>query len=106
MGWKIAFIVAVVGITAVADFSPALSQDKSKEWTLVDLNTLDCRTFLKMTGEERGTTVAFYHGVLTGMKKEMTVNVPLLSEITDKVVDHCIDKPNDILLKVFQEKRK
>jgi len=106
MSWRIFFIVIVVGIMAVAGSSPALSQEKSTKWTLVDLNTLDCKTYLKMTGEERETTVAFYHGFVSGMKKEMTVNVPLLSEISDKVLDQCIDKPNEVLLKVFQENRK
>jgi len=106
MAWKIILIVAVVGFMAVAGPSSALSQEKSPKWNLVDLNTLDCRTYLKMTGEEREATVAFYHGFVSGMKKEMTVNVPLLSEISDKVLDQCIDKPNEVLLKVFQQNRK
>lgn len=101
-----ALVIAAVGTLTVAGFSPALCQEKPKEYTVVDLNTFDCRALLKMTGDERGTTLAFYHGLITGMNKEMTVNVPVLSEVTDKVVDHCIDKPSDVLLKVFQEKRK
>ena len=106
MRWKMVFTLAIVGIIGVAGISQALAQEKSTKWTLVDLNTLDCRTYLKMTGDERETTVAFYHGFVSGMKKEMTVNVPSLSEVSDKVLDQCIDKPNEVLLKVFQENRK
>jgi hypothetical protein len=40
------------------------------------------------------------------MTKETSVNVPVLAETTDKVIEHCIDNPKDVLLKVFQDKRK
>ena len=106
MNWKTAFITASIGVMVVAGSSPAFSQEKSKEWTSIDLNTLDCRTYLKMTSDERQTTVAFYHGFVSGMKKEMTVDVPAMAEISDKVLDQCIDKPGEVLLKVFQENRK
>lgn len=99
------FFVVAIGMV-VTNTMPAFSQDRPKEWTVVDLNTLDCRAFLKMTGEERNITVAFYHGVITGMAKEMSINIPVLAEVTDKVVDHCVDNPKDVLLKVFQDKRK
>src|SRR5512138_833351 len=103
---RVAICITMIAMLFSAGVSPALSQEKSKEWTVVDLKTLDCRTFLKMTGDERGNTVSFYHGLLTGMKKETTINIPALAEITDKVLDQCVDKPNAILLKVFEENRK
>jgi hypothetical protein len=106
MNWKTAIIITFIGIMVLAGSSPAFSQEKPKEWTSVDLNTLDCRTYLKMSGEERQSTVAFYHGFVSGMKKEMTVNVPAMAEISDKVLDQCIDKPSEVLLKIFQENRK
>ena len=102
---RIIFVVAVLGIMALANTAPVFSQEKPKEWVVVDLNTLDCKALLKTTDRERDLVVAFYHGVVTGMKKEMSVNVPVLSEVTDKVVDQCIDNPKEVLLKVFQEKR-
>lgn len=98
-------VLAVLGIMALFSSSPALSQVRPKEWVDVDLNTLDCRDFLRTSGRERDLVVAFYHGVVTGMKKETIVNVPLLSEVTDKAVEQCIDNPKEFLLKVFQSKR-
>ena len=103
---RILCLVTVIGIIASIHTTPTFSQDPPKEWTVVDLNTLDCRTLLKMPGDARDTTVAFYHGMITGMNKEMSVNIPALGETTDKVIDHCIDNPKDILLKVCQDKRK
>lgn len=103
---RIIWVFAVIGIMALIDTSPAFSQEKIREWVLVDLNTLDCRALLKTTDRERDLMVAFYHGVVTGMKREMTANVPVLSEVTDKVIDQCIDNPKENLLKVFLEKRR
>jgi hypothetical protein len=103
---RIRHIVAVLGIISLVSITPVFSQEKPKDWVVVDLNTLDCKSLLRMSGNERDVTVAFYHGIITGMNKETSINVPVLSEVTDKVVDHCIDNPKDILLKVFQEKRK
>ncbi|MGH8069305.1 MAG: HdeA/HdeB family chaperone [Candidatus Entotheonellia bacterium] len=103
---RILCLVTVIGIIASIHTTPTFSQDPPKEWAVVDLNTLDCRTLLKMTGDERDATVSFYHGIITGVNKEMSVNVPALAETTDKVIDHCIDNPKDILLKVFQDERK
>ncbi len=103
---RIVLVFAVIGVMALFNTSPVFCQEKTKEWVLVDLNTLDCRALLKTTDRERDLMVAFYHGVVTGTKKEMTANVPVLSEVTDKVIDQCIDNPKENLLKVFQEKRR
>ena len=99
-------LIAAIGIMAGTYTPPTFSQDRPKEWTVVDLNTLDCRTLLKATEDARDAIVSFYHGMITGMTKEMSVNIPALAETTDKVIEHCIDNPKDILLKVFQDKRK
>lgn len=99
-------VVAMLGIVGIMYATGAFAEDAPKKWTTVDLNKQDCRTFLKMTGYEREITVAFYHGVITGMKKETSVNIPALAEATDKVMDHCIDNPKTVLLQVFQDQRK
>jgi hypothetical protein len=103
---RIFVFVVMLGMVGITYATGAFAEDAPQKWTVVDLNTQDCRTFLKMTGYERDITVAFYHGVVTGMKKETTVNIPALAEVTDKVMDHCIDNPKDVLLKVFQDLRK
>ena len=99
-------VVAMLGIVGITHATAVFAEDAPKKWTTVDLNKQDCRTFLKMTGYEREITVAFYHGVITGMKKETSVNIPALAEATDKVMDHCIDNPKTVLLQVFQDQRK
>lgn len=103
---RVVFVLVVLGIMTLVNITPAFAQEKVKDLVAVDLNTLDCRSLLKMSGSDRDITLAFYQGMITGMNKETSVNVPVLSEVADKIVDHCIDNPKDILLKVFQEKRR
>lgn len=85
--------------------APCFPQDKPVIQDKVDLNTLDCRTLLKMIGDQRNNTLLFYHGFMSGMNQEFITNIPELAEVTDQVIDHCIDNPNDTLMDVFKSKR-
>jgi hypothetical protein len=60
MRHRMLFLVATLGIMAVTQTTPIFSQDRPKEWTVIDLNTLDCRTLLKMQAEAKDATLAFY----------------------------------------------
>ena len=74
----------------------------SKPHTGHDFEFLSC----KFSQLSRPAPFCVVSGKAYIVKKEMTVNVPLLSEISDKVLDQCIDKSNEVLLEVFQENRK
>lgn len=103
---KIIIILAVFGLVVMAAATPALSQEKTKVDVVVDLKTQDCRTLLRMSGSERDFTLVFYHGFMSGKKNDTNFNGPELAKITDQIIDHCIDNPNDGLLKVFETMRK
>lgn len=70
------------------------------------LNELDCRTFLKLDGDERAFTLVYYHGFISGRLNQMELPVDAMAAATDRVVDHCIDKPGDKVLAVFEQARK
>lgn len=70
------------------------------------LNELDCRTFLKLDGDERAFTLVYYHGFISGRLNQMELPVDAMAAATDRVVDHCIDKPGDKVLAVFEQGRK
>lgn len=72
----------------------------------VDLGTLDCRSVLKMAGDDRADVLLFFHGYLSGLKKEGVVSVNALATSTDTILDHCIDHPADSLLTAFNDARK
>ncbi len=91
-----AFAMALFGTVAFA---------QNKTNPIVDLKTLDCRTFLKLDSEHRNDVIMFYHGYVSGQKNETVVNVDMLAQATDKVMDYCIDKPADTLMKSFMSSR-
>jgi hypothetical protein len=88
---------AFMSSSAISQTTPAMST--------VDLATLDCRTFLQMEGENRNNTVLFLHGYVSGQKKQTKIELAPISEATDRIVNQCIDKPNDVLLTVFDRNR-
>jgi hypothetical protein len=86
---------------------PAFAQDKPAAAPKQPaLNEVDCRTLLKLDGEERGYTLVYLHGFVSGKTGELNLAAQTLSEVTDRVIDHCIDKPGDKLLAVFEQMRK
>jgi hypothetical protein len=92
-------VVFAIGLFGAVAFA------QNKINPVVDLNTLDCRTFLKLDSDHRNDVLMFYHGYISGQKNETVVNVDKLAQATDKVMDYCIDKPADTLLKSFMSSR-
>jgi len=80
----------------------AAAQDKE---AMMDIAAVDCRTMLKMENEARDFTLIFFHGFMSGKKSEMMFDAPALTEVTEKVLDHCIDNPDDTVLKTFEALR-
>jgi hypothetical protein len=70
------------------------------------LNDMDCRTLLRLGGEERAFTILYMHGFISGKTNQLLLPADELAAATDRVIDHCIDKPNDKLLPVFEQARK
>ena len=93
--------LTVLSIGLIA--SVAMAQDAAKP--VIDLTTLDCRTLLKLDGDERQDVIMFYHGYISGQKSETVADVDKLAQATDKVVDQCISKPDEALLTAFSSNR-
>jgi hypothetical protein len=70
------------------------------------LNELDCRTLLRLNGDERAYTLLYLHGFVSGKANQLLLPTEELAAATDRIVDHCIDKPGDKLLPVFEQVRK
>ena len=45
------------------------------------------------------------HGFVSGKTGQTMLPAQALAEATDRVVDHCIDRPGDKLLSVFERVR-
>lgn len=69
------------------------------------LDQLDCRTLLRLGGDERAYTLLYLHGFVSGKLGQLQLDVQTMADVTDRVVEHCIDHPSDRLLPVFQKQR-
>jgi hypothetical protein len=69
------------------------------------LDELDCRALLRLGGDERGDTVGWLHGWVGGRRGLTQFPAREMAEATDRIVDHCIDEPDDKLLTVFERVR-
>lgn len=91
---------------AAATALPAWSQTDVAARADVNLETLDCRTMLKMDSEDREFTLVFFHGLISGRQGTMVFQAQPLAEATDRVLEQCIDSPDETLLAVFEKARK
>lgn len=92
---------AVTSPAAIAQAKAAPAVQRSSA-----LNELDCRTLLKLDGEERAYALIYYHGFVSGRLNQLELATEAMATATDRVMDHCIDKPGDKVLSVFEQVRR
>ena len=87
----------------------AMAQDKSaavaQNQKQVGIDELDCRTLLRLSGDERGFTILYLHGYVSGKKGQILLPAQQLAQETDQVIDQCIDQPAAKLLPLFEKVR-
>jgi len=87
------FIAAVPGRASAADNTKSVTE-------------LDCKSVMRLDGEDRTATIAFLHGYIAGQKGQKVIDITKLSEATDKLIDDCLDHPTakalDVLMKYAQ----
>lgn len=100
-------VVLAAGFATSAGLAPALAQTPppAAQGKQVPISELDCRTLLRLGGEERDFTIIYFHGFVSGRSNLQVLPVQELAEATDKVIERCIDKPGDKLLAVFEQVR-
>ncbi len=93
-------------LTLVCSLSGAASANAAADKTdSGGLDQVDCRTLLRLSSEERSFTLVYFHGFVSGKHGQLQVDTPTLSAASDRVIDHCIDRPGDRLLMVFEKIR-
>lgn len=84
----------------------ALAQPAAPAPRDAGIDQLECRTLLRLGGDERAYTLLYYHGFVSGRMNQTSLDPQVMAEATDRIVDHCIDHPGDKLLPVFEKQRK
>ena len=96
--WIVVSMAVVLGL-------PNISVYAQDDDSIVQLKAYACRRLMKLNDSDKKGAIMFFHGYVSGRKKASTADVSVLSEVTDKVIEHCIDNPNDSLLSVFEKYR-
>lgn len=95
----------VLGAIALASFSsPIRAQPTTETATedVISLSGLTCRDLLKAEGDDRSNLMIFMHGYISGKTGNMSINGPVLAAISQRIIDACIDQPEQKLLSVFE----
>lgn len=100
-------LIMSTGIILLTSIATAVAQDEAmpEADSIVTLETISCRNLLQLNDQEKQATIMFFHGYVSGKKSELTADVNALSTVSDKVVYHCIDNPEDTILSVFERYR-
>lgn len=95
----VALAGALVAGTVHAQSAPALGPQQQA------INELECRTLLRLSGDERDFTLLYLHGFVSGRKNQLLLPIVDLSLATDKLIDRCIENPKDKALAVLEQVR-
>lgn len=98
---KIAAALTCTLAAATANAQPTPAAEARQQ----ALNDLECRTLLRLGGEERDFTLLYLHGFVSGRTQQLLLPVKDLAEATDQLIERCIDKPNDKALAVLEQLR-
>ncbi len=79
---------------------------KQEDSSMIDTASISCRELLKLEDSDKQATMAYLHGFISGQKNELKVDVDKLREISDQVIERCIDRPNDSVLSLFERYRR
>jgi hypothetical protein len=99
------FVLTLITLTLNLKGTMAQSETMSEDNSVVDLETISCRDLLKLNDEDKRSTIIFFHGYMSGKQSDLTADVDVLGEISNQVIDYCIDNPDDTLMSVFNRYR-
>jgi HdeA/HdeB family len=72
---------------------------------VLEMDSVECRTMLKMDSDEQDFTLIYFHGYISGTKGQTLFDGPALREATDKIMDYCIDNPSASVMEAFEKNR-
>ncbi len=93
-----AFLLGIPSMTVYGQ-----SESVIENASVINIETLNCRDLLRLKDNDQEATLAYFHGFLRGKKNELTIDVVKSGEVSDKVMDHCIENSGDSILTVFEQ---
>ncbi len=81
----------------LAPFAAQAQQDER------DLDNIECREIMILSGLDRDTAIAFMHGYLVGQSDETTFQLSRLTEATEIFLNDCLEKPDNNAVSVMKD---
>lgn len=97
---KTKFCIPTILLTLLSMTIPA---SRIEALERLDLTTVSCKEMLLMEGDQRDSTIVFFHGMMIGKNGSTVLDAQTLSNTTDKVLEHCVNNPQDKLISVFEK---
>ena len=94
------FMTAAITTVLLIGTTTAPAEEES---TQKDLTDFVCKDIMRLSGSERENTLALAHGYRLGKMNTTTYEIEVLSDLTDRFIDHCLDNPNDKALAAFEK---
>jgi hypothetical protein len=94
------FLIATAALALLLGTAAALAEEAS---TKKDLNEYLCKDVMRLSGSEREVSLALVHGYRLGKMGTTEFDVEVLSNLTDRFIEHCLDNPNDNALAAFEK---
>ncbi|MDJ0844502.1 HdeA/HdeB family chaperone [Crocosphaera sp.] len=86
-------------------FGFGVSTTQVRAEKMFDVATITCKDLLLMEGDQRDSTLVFFHGVMLGRNNTTMLDTEKITNQTDQVLEMCIAKPASKLMSVFEETR-
>lgn len=94
------FMTAALASVLLVSTTAVLAEEES---TQKNLNDFVCKDVMRLSGSERDNTLALAHGYRLGKMNTTTYEIEVLSDLTDRFIDHCLNNPNDKALAAFEK---
>ncbi|WP_295888619.1 HdeA/HdeB family chaperone [uncultured Thiohalocapsa sp.] len=92
-----------VTVTAALLFGTTAAALAEEPTTDRDLNQYLCKDVMRLSGSEREVSLALVHGYRLGKMGTTEFDVEVLSDLTDRFIDYCLDNPTDNALAAFEK---
>lgn len=83
----------------------ASSLSFAQEGEAFDINEITCRDLLLAPSEEEPNILIYFHGYVSGLREDASIDVDTFGAISEQVVEACVDDSAAKLLDVFMAKR-
>lgn len=95
--------LAAGALFAAMAFPASAQQDDDSG--IIEMTEVTCRDLLLFDGDEEEKVLIFFHGYMSGLSKNTTVDVPTFGEASVSITETCIDAPDMKLMDAFAAHR-